>query len=97
VVRAVAFGFEPSYLADLPVTSFNALVEDVIEVEARDKVERAWISMIAAQGKAENMKEQLKPWTDVMKRSGSRPKGDDKGFANKIKANPKLRGGKRGR
>lgn len=94
-MKAVGFGFDPDYLSDLPLTSFNVLAEDMLEVEAREKVERAWTAMVAAQGTAQSMKDQVKPWTDLIKKSG-KPKGQGQDFAKALKTKPKL-GGRRGR
>jgi hypothetical protein len=98
-MKAVSFGFGPDYLVDLPLPSFNLLAEDMLEVEAREKVERAWVSMVAAQGDAKTMQEQVKPWVDVIKKS-QKTKASGGDFAKALKQKPKLggkRGGRRGR
>ena len=60
-------GHDLRWVLLLDIHSFDALHDSCMRLEAQDRVEKAWSSMLAAQGEGKDMKkwvEQWKPYLD---------------------------------
>lgn len=79
-------GHDRNWVLSLTLKQINDLYEVCQRLEARDKVDSAWMTMTAAQGTAKNMKSLLKPFTDLLKRSrlGKQQDNDREEFLRKF-------------
>ena len=60
---------------DLDLRTFNRLLNNVLKLSYRERIEDAWTRMLAAQGKEDAMKRWLQPWQDVV--NGPQEQGTD--------------------
>lgn len=73
-------GFETELVLGLGILEFQSLHASCQRLEAAEKTEDAWTSMIAAQGKVEDMKKHVKRWSESLGRLGAKAAHSAKEF-----------------
>ncbi len=67
-------GHPIEFVRGLDIHSFDSLHESCTRLDAQQKIERAWSSMLAAQGEGKDMKkwvDQWKPYLDDVEENGA--------------------------